>query len=400
MNYFFEVVCKWYDQFKIILGCILSYVFDMTVWLLPRPPKTRGNKQTVLLVRTDSIGDFVLWLDAARVFKKIYPPDQFEITLLADQHWADLAEYYPYWDLILKIDKKKFVTNGFYRWKFLRQIYKTNYDIAIHPIFSRIIFMGDAIVRISRASKRIGWELYEDLNSLFLFSLRNALAKPWYTRLVSLDRAKLMELDKNAQFVRALGEKDFKPAIPKLLKIPGKMADGLQSPYFVVVPDALWEGREWPLPYFVEIARRVWVQKKWNIVFMGVNKILGSQLDQMISEIPLINLIGKTGFLDYLGIIQKSQWVIANESSAIHIASASGVPAVSITGGGHWGRFVPYAYGDDEGQKPVVVNQPMDCYGCEWICKFPRKAGPVPCIARISVNQAWSVFLTTSLLSS
>lgn len=379
-----------YDQLKIILGCVLSYCFDATVWLWPRGRSSGCNKKKVLLVRTDSIGDFVLWTDAARVFKKIYPSDRFEVTLLADQNWADLAAMYPYWDKIRKIDKKEFVTDCFYRWQFLHQIYKANYDIVIQPIFSRIIFMGDAIVRISCAPERIGWELYKDLNSLFLFPLRKALATPWYTQLISLNRSQLMELDKNAQFVRALGCPDFEPAFPRLPAL-GFPQDPIQGDYFTVVPDALWDGREWPLVNFIEIAQRVHESTGWKAVFLGTRKELAVALKSISLSFPALNLIGQTELLDYVKMIQNAKLVIANESSAVHIAAASHIQVFSITGGGHWGRFIPYTHSSDGGPQPIAINEFMDCYRCEWQCKFPREAGPVRCIERISVEQVWSI---------
>jgi len=52
----------------------------------------------------------------------------------------------------------------------------------------------------------------------------------------------------------------------------------------------------------------------------------------------------------------------------LHIATALRKPVVGIVGGGHFGRFYPW--GDPETSR--VVNLPMDCYGCNWHCRYDR----------------------------
>jgi ADP-heptose:LPS heptosyltransferase len=247
---------------------------------------------------------------------------------------------------------------------------------------------GDSIVRISRAPERIGWELYEDLNSPFFYPVK-LLFRRWYTRAVPLDRSRLMELEKNAQFLVALGLKDFQPGIPKIDRsfFPKNNSFG---DYFVVVPDALWEGREWPLERFIEIARRVQAETKWKAVFMGTRNKLSSVLEAKGTGVDLINLIGRTGFMEYVKIVANSKFVIGNESSVIHLANAFGRPAFSITGGGHWGRFVPYK-SDSPGPRPTLINVHMDCYGCEWLCPRGWTGGPAKCVEAVTLGQAWSV---------
>jgi hypothetical protein len=51
-----------------------------------------------------------------------------------------------------------------------------------------------------------------------------------------------------------------------------------------------------------------------------------------------------------------------------------------IVGGGHFGRFFPW------GNSSVarVVNKPMECYGCNWRCKYQS----MRCIQEISPMDA------------
>lgn len=92
--------------------------------------------------------------------------------------------------------------------------------------------------------------------------------------------------------------------------------------------------------------------------------------------------------------------VIGNESSAIHIACACGVPSFCIAGGGHWGRFVPYMCDLEGGCKPIIIHRMMDCYRCQWFCRYPRaKGAPVKCIGDIDTEQAWKIIVSTLKLN-
>ena len=39
---------------------------------------------------------------------------------------------------------------------------------------------------------------------------------------------------------------------------------------------------------------------------------------------------------------------------------------ISCSGGGHFGRFLPWS------PLTSVVCQPLPCYGCNWECRFER----------------------------
>ncbi|MDD5438740.1 MAG: glycosyltransferase family 9 protein [Candidatus Omnitrophica bacterium] len=373
---------------KIIAAYTVYYFTDMSVWLFPAPKADRGNGlKTVLLVRPDSAGDFILWLDAAKEYRRIYPPDIYKITLLVNKDWAELARGYNYWDELVLIDRTGFFADIFYRWRLLRQIYRSHYTVTIHPVFTRLLPEGDSIVRVSRSRERIGWELYERFSIPGIFSLKKMITRSWYTRLVSLDMSRIMEIEKNAQFVHALGLKDYKPGITKLAV--SRKTGLVKGDYFVVAPDALWEGREWPLENFIELSGKIKQATGWTPVFTGSRRGLKKKTDNALRNTGYVNLFGKTHFMEFLAVIADAKMVIGNESSAIHIAVATGVKAFSITGGGHWGRFVPYAAAIDDGRKPITINKSMPCYQCEWVCRLNWTKGPVQCIKQISTDEAW-----------
>ncbi len=86
---------------------------------------------------------------------------------------------------------------------------------------------------------------------------------------------------------------------------------------------------------------------------------------------------GQTGQLTTLGALMVgARLFIGNDTGAMHIASALGVPVVAVFGGGTWPRFVP------AGRRGISIVQPLPCFGCGWDCAF----GDAPCIGGIPVE--------------
>jgi len=366
---------------------VFYYFWDASVRFFCRRNIANIDKRQILFVRPDSVGDFIVWLDAARHLRSVFPATKFNLSLIGSREWAELAKKFDYWDVVIEVDRRKFLYHPLYRWSFLRMIYHHNYDCVIHPVFSRFLLVGDAMVRSSAARKRIGWEIYRDLNSPFFFNWKKRITESWYTRRVPLDRRRLGEQEKNIQFLGDLGLNNIAPSIPRLPKdmLPPH-GFNLPANYFVVVPDALWEGREWPLSRFWTVAEDLWRKTGWTAVFLGVRREVAVQLKAVIDHGKAVDLIGRTSLMQYLAIISGARLVIGNESSAIHAANALDIPAVTIAGGGHWGRFVPYIH-EGTDRRPVVVHEYMECYCCDWQCKYPSDKGPVLCIDRIAIKE-------------
>ena len=55
--------------------------FDLAARSFQRKPVA----DRILAVRLDAIGDFVLWLEAARALRTLYPPGRYHLTLLGNR---------------------------------------------------------------------------------------------------------------------------------------------------------------------------------------------------------------------------------------------------------------------------------------------------------------------------
>jgi ADP-heptose:LPS heptosyltransferase/GT2 family glycosyltransferase len=85
--------------------------------------------------------------------------------------------------------------------------------------------------------------------------------------------------------------------------------------------------------------------------------------------------LGREGDLPLLAaLIARSALFLGNDTGALHLAAAAGVPVVAVFGGGTWPRFVPAA------RRGVALVHPLPCFGCDWDCAF----GDAPCLGAIS----------------
>jgi len=369
-----------------LVRCALLLLADRLLLCISAGSPPVGKKR-ILVIKLDAIGDFILWLDAAKYLRMHYSSEEYELFLLGNQTWCDLAGELPYFDHVWPLDRCQFIENLSYRFTIMKKIRRAGFDTIIQPTFSRELFMGDEIVRTSGVRERIGYVG----NSTNTSRQGKIVSDRWYTRLIPATPGPLMELVRNAEFMRGLGATDFRAAIPDLNDLADRYATPLLAPYYVIVPGAGVALKQWPLENFREVAKRIHHLTGWKGVVCGApgEEELGSFLVNGV-DIPLTNIAGKTSLLELAGIIAGARIVIGNDSSSIHLAAAVSTPAVCLLGGGQYGRFFPYRVEvpvPSFSSIPVPVVNMMDCFGCDWRCKDEIKSiCPALCVSQISVD--------------
>ena len=377
-----------FRPFLIIIRSLVFIFFDsITLWLAKDPK--RNQLKTVLLIRQDAIGDFILWLDTAKEYRKYFPPENYKIILVGNELWFDLAKELPFWDEVLPVNVEAFKTLSFYRWKILRKVRSFGADIAIQPTFSREFYHGDSLVRASNASKKISSEG----NVSNRGQLKTILADRWQTELIPSTTEPLSELERNAEFFSGFVKKLYLPSYPELeVSDDYNIRELEQKSFYVLSLGANKKYREWPYKYYAKIAQRIHNKTTWLGLICGAKNEfdLGENIKQ-ICDAPLQNYAGQTTLSELTRLLVKSQILISNETGTAHIANAVGTPTVCILGGGHFGRFMTYPELSGQTNHLKIVFHEMTCYGCNWKCIYPlKKNEPAPCITNISVDSVWN----------
>jgi ADP-heptose:LPS heptosyltransferase len=370
--------------FVIIIKSILYYFFDsLALCSTPSPQKTQ--LEVVLLIRQDAIGDFVMWLDTAKEYRKLYPPDKYKIVLVGNKIWCDLAKELPLWDEVLPVNVKAFKTLSLYRWNILREVRNFGAKIAIQPTFSREFYHGDSLIRASYALRKV--------SSVGDMSNRNWLKKTiadgWHTELIPTSTKIMTELERNAEFFQGLSLKPYQANYPKLKFPRTTTTNWWEREYYVLFPGVSTALRQWPVECFAEIADRIYNQTGLTGILDGAPS--DKPLAESIQSISSASLEWAGTLLEELPqLLKYTRFVVSGETSAVYIAAAVETPVVCVLGGAYFGRFLPYP--ELTGQKFVLetVSYPMSCYGCNAKCVYPLQTNEsAPCVSNISVDAVW-----------
>ncbi|MCF8196371.1 MAG: glycosyltransferase family 9 protein [Polynucleobacter sp.] len=361
----------------------LIYVFDKVfVFSLSF---SRPLQNEIFIIKTDNIGDYVLWIDSLKLFEKAYPKRDYKKRIILNNQVRDLHEFInsKYFDETIYINLKKYKTSLLYRLKMMRMVAGLRSGVAINLVYSRDLLCSESLLMASLAPKKLGFH-GDNLNNFIFFKSRMDLN---YTSLIGFNE-KANELILIKEFFKFF-KIEFDPFIGNFQKNGLDKEKGLDiGSYFVVFPGAGKAIREWPIEKFIEIIKYL------EIRFGLIGVICGSRRElKYVEEInlqrnrPLLSLVGDTDLVALANVIKNAKILITNETSAAHIGAAWGTPTVAIVGGGHFGRFLPYPNTLNP-KSFKVVNMEMECYECNWECKYLlSKRSPAPCISDISVNQ-------------
>ena len=374
--------------YLIIIRSLLFILFDSIALWAAKVPK-HNQLKLILLIRQDRIGDFILWLDTAKEYRKYYPPENYKIILIGNAIWSDLAKGLPFWDEVLPVNVKAFKALSRYRWNILRKVRNFGAKIAIQPTYSREFYHGDSLIRASNASKKVS----SAGNMSNRNQLKSNLADRWHTELIPSSPEQLSELERNAEFFSGFIKKLNLPSYPELeLSCDCNIQELKRKSFYILSLGANKKYREWPYKYYAKIAQKIHKKTGWLGLICGAENefYLGEHI-QKLCNAPLQNYTGQTTLSELTCLLAKSQILISNETGTAHIANAVGTPTVCILGGGHFGRFVPYPELSGKINNLKVVYHKMPCYGCDWKCVYHIKdEDPAPCISNISVDAVWN----------
>jgi len=361
---------------------IFSRLVD--AWPIHRVSSGAALKQ-VLVIRLDHLGDFVIWLDAARKLHNIYPPDEWTITLLVEKNLVNYARQYDYWDRVIGASRWGLYNNPLVRFRFLLYIKKCTFDSVLVTNYSRSFYLEDSIIRASDAAERTGF----DTNLSNITENDREQGNTYYTRLIETPGGHTSEFFRNAMLLTSLGAPHWQPEPAQLVFND----DGASTGHFdyVLLPGSGIAYRRWDKSRFSELADRIYKETGFKGVILGASsdKSLAHWVKQH-SLAPLVDLTGQTSIDMLISIIKNTNFVVGNDSGGVHIAAAVATPSITILGGGDFQRFMPYPESVSGAVQAKTAVHLMECFQCDWKCKYTSDMSkPYPCIDGISVDAAW-----------
>jgi len=331
----------------------------------------------ILIRTTNWVGDAVMSIPALRAIRGRWP--KAEIVILARPWVADLYRGQGYADRLL-IYENKGKHKGFWgRERLVRALRQEKFDVAV--LFQNA-FDAAWIAWRARIPERIGYARHARS-----WLLTQAIATPVkgeapaheaYDYLELLCRAGWLErLPRIDEISIAVFEEDRQKAQERLL------AAGVRknSVRIAFASGAVYGSAKcWEPERYAGLADRLIAAFDADVILFGAPQESGmaARIAGAMSH-RAFNLVGATRIGELPALLSSCRLFIGNDSGAMHVAGAVGVPVIGI--------FGPT---DPEGTRPMtpqftLIREPVDCSPC-----FLRKC-PIDhrCMTRISVERVF-----------
>jgi ADP-heptose:LPS heptosyltransferase len=331
-----------------------------------------GNVGRLLFLRTDAIGDNVL---ASAMLSHIRA--RFagaEISVLCQDHIAELYESCPFVDRVLSYSDVRFRTDLSYRSELLASLQSEHFDLLLNSVLSRDS-VSDALGIGCVARESIAFR--GDLSNMS--ATEREANNRLYTRLIDNSGQAMTELERHREFLAGLGiQADTLEPLVWTTPEDDAFADDLLASLSIEPGTALavFPGAQHSFKRWQHIDEVLAEFPSLPVIILGAES--DSEESARICAAfkgGAVNLSGGTTLRQIAAVMQRCRGYLGNDSAGVHIACAVGIPNVCVTGGGHFGRFVPYS------RWTTSVTLPLGCFQCNWSCPCEPKA---PCIGLLT----------------
>jgi len=319
----------------------------------------------VLVVRNDSIGDYLLYRPWLRHLATETRHRGQRLTLLANALWAPLARA---WDAdvvseVLAVDFGRFSTDLTYRAEVLRQVGAGGFGEVIYPLHVREATV-ESFIQLLRAPVRVASQGEHRTGPWFVQN------DAGYTLLLPTTRTRLFEYDRNGEFfdnwLAASGPAPSTTGVagppdrpPLRLPEAGLTGDTASvGAYIVLFPGASARQKRWPTQHFAQLARGLHAHygARYRLVLAGspADAAHAQAIAQAAGPgMPLDNRCGHTDLPGLAALVAGASLLISNDTVAAHLAAQAGTPCLVLLMGENYGKFFPYP--------PALLRAPCRC---------------------------------------
>jgi len=332
------------------------------------------NYKNILIVKLSAIGDVIHALPVAHALKQRYP--EARITWVVEKPAYELLTNNPAIDEIIVFDKPKFksiaglLTNGY---QLAKQLKAHNFDVAIDL---QGLLKSAVISYLSGASQRFVYcnarELSHLVGERICGNHENGHVVDRYLDVATHLDCKVEEVIFPLHITE--GERQTTEAIAKQAGLQ------LANQYVVLAPGTNWASKCWPATHFAKLADKLYDINIIPVLIGGPNDQRLAQEIIANTQVPPIDLTGKTSMKQLAYLIQRAQAFVGGDTGPMHLAVAVGTKVVTMFGPTDPKRNGPY------GSQHQALLAPVPCQGC-WQRKCPKD---IDCLAKIDVDTVFT----------
>ena len=339
------------SKLKTVIKIIIYRFIDFFI----KPSKEIKTK-SLLLIRIDAIGDYVLFRNFIEVLRKSNKYKGYSITLLGNSVWKSLSQELDgeYIDNFIWLDRSKFYNDLFYRYKKLQELVSNGYEIILSPIYSREPYIADNVVKLITAKEKIG--SIGNLSNIKKW--QKTISDKYYTKLIYAKKELMFEFYRNKEFFEYLLDTKINIIKPMILLKNKESEHQLPEKYAVLFIGGSEKHKKWDIEKFAQVSNYLKKQYGYDIVLCGAQENIEEANElQKYYDKKVLNLVGKTSLLELLKIICNGDLIFSNETSAPHFAAALEMKYIFVIfSGKYYGWFCPYPKEISENYH--VINHP------------------------------------------
>ena len=284
----------------------------------------------ILIRATNWVGDAILALPAIRAVRKRFPGAEIEI--LARPYVADIYRDQEICNQLIPYDPKSLHAGFSGRERLAAELRAQKFDVAL---LLQNAFDAAWLSWRANIPERIGYA--RDARS---FLLTRAIPLPRHGEIPAHEKFYYLELLRRAGWLESVQDESFiglhvpeerrRRADEFLCKSgvrPGalRIAIGAGASYGAA--------KCWPPSRFAEVTDRLQAEADADVILFGtvgeanVSKAISAEMRQ-----PPIDLTGKTAIADLPALLSQCHLFIGNDSGAMHVAAAVGLPVIAVFG--------------------------------------------------------------------
>ena len=287
------------------------------------------NAKSILVIRNDKLGDFMLAWPAFALLKKQYP--QARISALVPSYTKPMADLCPWIDdVVIDTAHSGVITDALVLSKILRQ---ENFDVSI-SLYSEMrtamaVWLASIPIRIGPATK---------LAQLFLNNRlrqkRSHSQKPEYA----------YNLDLIQHYIKVSGDEPANPQQPPFLEFNADEIDNLKVKYLhlheiaddakiiIIHPGTGGSAINLSLEQYADIAQNI--SRNVNVFFIitaGPGEIeIAEKLSDLLSGIHHCTYHSTNGIVEFSKLISICDLFISGSTGPLHIAGALNIPTAAF----------------------------------------------------------------------
>jgi heptosyltransferase-2 len=309
-----------------------------------------GPLRRILVRQVNWLGDAVLTLPALEALHRRFP--QAEMVLLARGWVAGLFEGHSAVRRVIELPRGG--AQGLRAsWRMARALREQDFDLAV--LFPNS-FESALLPWLAGVPRRVGyptdgrrWLLTEPLPRARWIPGRHQVE-----RYLDIARALGAEGPAELGLPVSAGARERARALLASVGIGGGEA------VVAIGPGSVYGGaKRWPADRFAAVADALVDRDGVRVVLLGSareGKILADVASRMRQ--PVVNLAGRTDLPTLTGVLARSRLLLCNDSGAMHVAAAVGVPVVAVFGPTDGGATAPLGGGHR------ILRAPVPCSPC------------------------------------